>query len=189
METILKQVNVKLLSANVFKLLDDDWMLVTSGNKGLFNTMTASWGSFGILWNKPIAMGFIRPQRHTFDFVNTNDFFTLSFFPEKYREALNFCGSHSGRTVDKVSQTGLSPLYTKNGSVYFAEAKLVFECKKLYSDDLKEENFTQTDLIEKIYPKRDFHRVFIGEIVSCLSIDDFPKEKGIHFEGETPDSI
>jgi flavin reductase (DIM6/NTAB) family NADH-FMN oxidoreductase RutF len=189
MEPMLKQVNVKLLSTNIFKLLDDEWMLVTSGKKEAFNTMTASWGSFGMLWNKPIAIGFIRPQRHTFEFVNTNDFFTLSFFNEKYREALNFCGSHSGRTVDKVSRTGLTPAHTKNGSIYFTEAKLVFECKKLYSDDLKEENFIQTDLIGKIYPKKDFHRFFIGEIVSCLSVEDFPKEKGMHFDGEDRDSI
>ena len=188
MEPILKQVNVKLLTSNVFKLLDNDWMLVTAGTKDSFNTMTASWGSFGMLWNKPIAIGFIRPQRHTFEFVDTSDYFTLTFFSEKYRDALNFCGSHSGRSVDKISKTGLTVAYTKNGNVYFPEAKLVFECKKIYSDDLKQDKFVQLDLVDKIYPKKDFHRFFIGEIISCLSTDVPTKDFGLSFEEMEGDS-
>lgn len=189
MEPILKQVNVKLLTANFFKLLDNDWMLVTAGTKNSFNMMTASWGSFGMLWNKPIAIGFIRPQRHTFEFVNTSDYFTLCFFNEKYRDALNYCGNHSGRSVDKISKTGLTIATTKNGNVYFPEAKLVFECKKIYSDDLKQENFIQADLVEKIYPKKDFHRFFIGEITSCLSIDVPSKDIGLQFDEMKGDNI
>ncbi len=189
MEPILKQVNVKLLTNNIFKLLDNDWMLITAGTKDSFNTMTASWGSFGILWNKPVAIGFIRPQRYTFEFANTSDFFTLSFFNEKYRDVLNYCGHHSGKSVDKVSKTGITIASTKNGSVYFTEAKLVFECKKIYSDDLKEENFIQADLVQKIYPKKDFHRFFIGEITSCLSVDIPPKEMGLKFDETKGENI
>jgi flavin reductase (DIM6/NTAB) family NADH-FMN oxidoreductase RutF len=189
MEPILKQVNVKLLTGNFFKMLDNDWMLITAGTKDSFNTMTASWGSFGMLWNKPIAIGFIRPQRHTFEFVNTSDAFTLCFFTEKYRDALNYCGSHSGRSVDKISGSGLTTASTKNGNVYFPEAKLVFECKKMYSDDLKQENFIQRDLVEKIYPKKDFHRFFIGEITSCLSIDAPSKDLNLPFEEFKGNSI
>jgi flavin reductase (DIM6/NTAB) family NADH-FMN oxidoreductase RutF len=187
MEPILKQVNVKSLTSNVFKLLDNDWMLITAGNISSFNTMTASWGSFGILWNKPVAIGFIRPQRHTLEFINRNDFFTLSFFTEKYRSALNYCGSHSGKSVDKIAKTGLSIAATQNGNVYFPEAKLVFECKKLYSDDLKEGNFIQVDMMEKIYPHKDFHKFFIGEITSCLSID-LPVEQNIQIDPVSGDN-
>ncbi len=182
MEQILKQINVKSLTSNVFKLLDNDWMLVTAGTKELYNTMTASWGSFGILWNKPIAIGFVRPQRHTFEFMNKCDYFTLSFFTEQYRDALSFCGSHSGKTVNKIEETGLTIALTKSGNVYFPEAKLVFECKKIYSDDLKESNFFQTAFIETIYPKKDFHRFFIGEITSCLSVDAPQRDIDLPFD-------
>ncbi len=179
MESILKPVNVKSLKDNVFKLLDNDWMLVTAGNKESFNTMTASWGTFGILWNKPIAIGFIRPHRYTFEFINKADYFTLAFFSEQYREALNYIGSHSGRTTDKIGQTGLSPLSTERGNIYYAEARLVMECKKLYSDDLKAENFMISTLVKDIYPSKDFHRFFIGEIISCLSSESLLPEKDI----------
>ncbi len=182
MESKLKPINVKALPDNVFKLLDNDWMLVTAGNKELFNTMTASWGAFGILWNKPIAIGFIRPSRYTFEFANKFDYFTLSFFTEKYRDALNYIGSTSGRKVDKISKTGLTPKNTEHGNIYFSEARLVMECKKLYVDDLKADNFVITNLIKDIYPSGDIHRFFIGEIIHCLGTDATLYEKDIKLE-------
>ena len=182
MESILKRVHVKSLKDNAFKLLDNDWMLITAGNKESFNTMTASWGTLGTLWNKPIAICFIRPQRYTFEFINKADYFTLTFFSEKHRDALNYIGSHSGRTTDKISHTGLTPVYTEHGNIYFSEARLVMECKKLYSDDIKAENFMISSLIKDIYPSMDFHRFFIGEIINCLSSEAIRTEKDIKLE-------
>jgi flavin reductase (DIM6/NTAB) family NADH-FMN oxidoreductase RutF len=129
--------------------------------------MTASWGTTGILWNKPVAICFIRPQRYTFDFAEKNDHFTLSFLGVEYKDALNFCGTHSGRNVDKIRKTGLKPVETSNGSVTFEQARLVLECRKLYADYLKEENFLVKTLVEKNYRQKDFHKFFIGEIVAC----------------------
>jgi len=172
------QINVKSLKGNFFHLLDDDWMLITAGNATSFNTMTASWGTFGILWNNQVAIGFIRPNRYTFEFANTSDYFTLSFYPGKFKSILEFCGSHSGRKVDKVKEMGLTPLYTEKGSVYFSEAHLVFECRKIYSDDIKPENIIDKSLIQHIYPEADFHRMFFGEIINCLASGKFIEEKG-----------
>ncbi|MDP4210703.1 MAG: flavin reductase family protein [Bacteroidota bacterium] len=169
MESKLKPLDIKNLNDNVFSLLKDDWMLLTAGTRELFNTMTASWGAFGMLWNKPIAIGFIRPQRYTFDIANQTEHFTLSFFSHDYRKVLNFCGSHSGREVDKIAQTGITPVFSENSGVHFSEARLVLECKKLYVDELKPENFFATNLIKEFYPQNDFHHFFIGEITNCLS--------------------
>ena len=177
MESQLKTVNVKLLTDNVFKLLDNDWMLITAGNQESFNSMTASWGAFGILWNKPIAIGFIRPQRYTFEFMNKSESFTLSFFNNEHRPALNFLGSHSGRTVNKMTDSGLTPVFTERNNVYFEEARLVLDCKIMYTDDLKQENFISKTLVKDIYPKQDFHRMFIGEITNCLCSDKLTIEK------------
>jgi flavin reductase (DIM6/NTAB) family NADH-FMN oxidoreductase RutF len=171
MDTRFKPINVKTLGDNVFKLLDNDWMLITAGNKESFNTMTASWGAFGILWNKPVAICFIRPQRFTFGFVNKHDYFTLSFLTENFREALDFIGSHSGKDVDKIAKTGLTPAVNEHGNIYFSEARLVMECKKLYFDDIKPGNFILANLPKNIYPTGDFHRFFIGEITNCLTTD------------------
>ena len=162
-----KQVEPKTVRDNIFKLIGGDWMLVTSGEKDNFNTMTASWGAMGVLWNKEIAISFIRPQRYTYKFANKYDIFTLSFFDEKYKEALKYCGSHSGRDVNKIAIAGLNPIFNESGGIYFNEAKLVMICKNIYFDDIKPENILDRSIFN-IYPKKDYHRMFIGEIKHCL---------------------
>ena len=168
MSNLFTPCKIKLLKGNLFSMLDDEWMLITAGTKESFNTMTASWGGFGILWNKPVAFIFIRPQRHTLGFVDNEDYFTLSFFGEKYRDILSFCGSRSGREVDKVAETGLVPLETGNGAIYFEQAKLMLECSKLYRDKIRPENFMMRELEKKIYRQKDYHFIYVAEIVSCM---------------------
>jgi len=162
-----KEIAVKDLNENVFRLFDDVWTLITAGNINSFNTMTASWGGLGILWNKPIAICFIRPQRYTFQFAEKSSFFTLSFFNDEYRKILNYCGSRSGRDHDKIIETGLIPVITRSGNITYDQARLVFECMKLYSDNLHEGYFIVKELISKNYPINDFHRFYIGEIETC----------------------
>lgn len=163
-----ESIDPKLITENVFKMIGEDWMLITAGTASAFNTMTASWGSLGVLWNLPVANCFIRPHRYTFQFAERNEYFTLSFFDEKYRDILNFCGSKSGRDYNKAKETGLIPFSTEHGNIGFEQARLVMECKKLYAGDLNQEDFVVKSLIHKNYPKKDFHRFYIGEIVGVL---------------------
>ena len=169
MTTLFNTVSAESLKDNFFSRLDRDWMLITAGTMAHFNTMTASWGTLGILWNKPVAICFIRPQRFTFQFAEKHAFYTLSFLEEQYRDILDFCGSHSGKDTDKVSQTGLKPVELGAESITFEQARLVIECRKLYADFIKPENFLVREIMEKNYPGKDFHRFFIGEIVNCYS--------------------
>jgi flavin reductase (DIM6/NTAB) family NADH-FMN oxidoreductase RutF len=162
------QCDVKSLSGNVFSMLDDDWMLITAGRKTSLNTMTASWGGLGILWNKPAAFIFIRPQRHTLGYVEKEEIFTLSFFDKKYKDILNYCGSASGKDVDKIKDTGLTPVETVNGGFYFMQSSLMMECRKIYSDRIKPENFIAQEIERKIYRDKDYHHLFIGDIISCM---------------------
>ena len=156
------------LKENVFDMLQDEWMLITAGDIDNFNTMTAAWGSFGILWRKPIAVIYIRPQRFTFEFTENFNTFSLSFFGHNnYREALSFCGIKSGRDYDKVKETGLTPITTPNQNVAFEEARLVIDCRKLYADFIKPELFFDVALEQSIYPSSDHHRFYIGEILGC----------------------
>jgi flavin reductase (DIM6/NTAB) family NADH-FMN oxidoreductase RutF len=161
------KIDLVTVQNNFFKTINDDWMLITAGTIENFNTMTASWGTLGILWNKPVAICFIRPHRYTFQFAENNPYFSLSFFDEEHRQILDFCGSHSGRDIDKIAATGLKPLKLNADCVSFEQATLIFECHKLYADFIKQENFVVADLIRKIYPGKDFHRFFIGEITNC----------------------
>jgi flavin reductase (DIM6/NTAB) family NADH-FMN oxidoreductase RutF len=155
------------INENVFNLIDKKWMLITAGTSENFNMMTASWGGLGVLWNKPMVTIFIRPQRYTFKFVEENSTFNISFFDKKYRSALNFCGSKSGRDYDKAKETGLTPVLSPKNIITFEEAYLSFDCVKLYADNLQPNNFIDKSLIDKIYPSQDFHRFFLGEIVGC----------------------
>jgi flavin reductase (DIM6/NTAB) family NADH-FMN oxidoreductase RutF len=168
MNPLFDKVDVKTLNENVFHLLDNQWMLITAGRINSYNTMTASWGGFGILWDKPIAICFIRPHRHTFNFVNQAGYYTLSVLPHEFKKILNYCGKYSGRDVDKIKETGLLPIETDLKNISFEQARLIFECRKLYSDDLKPDQFISKDIIMHTYPRGDFHRFFIGEIVTCF---------------------
>ena len=163
----LKPIDPKELTANPFQLIGQRWTLISAGDKDSFNTMTASWGGFGVLWNKPVVYIFIRPQRHTLGFVQSKSHFTLSFFGEEHRPALQLLGTRSGRDGDKVAESGLTPCFTESGNPTFEEATLVMECRKLYDGTLRSDEFVIDKLREVAYPDEDYHRVFVGEIVGC----------------------
>ena len=162
-----RELTAKEITDNPFRLIGDDWALVTSGTEERFNTMTVSWGGVGIMWGKPVAFTFIRPQRYTFEFMENNEYFTMSFFDESQRDALKFCGSRSGRDCDKVKETGLTPAFTDEGVPYFEEARLVLVCKKMYSQFLNEDSITDSESVAKWY-NDDYHKMYISEIVKVL---------------------
>lgn len=165
---MFKKLEPDSLNENVFTLIDKKWFLLTAGDKDSYNTMTASWGGLGILWNRRVAFCFVRPTRHTYTFMETSDYFTMSFFLDPAaRSILNYCGKYSGRDVNKIEATGLVPLHNQRGTVYFEQADLILECRKIYSDLIKPEAFLD-DIIEKHYPQNDYHRMYIGEIIECL---------------------
>ena len=153
------------LDYNAAARLKSDWMLITAGTEGDWNTMTASWGGFGCLWNKDVAFIFIRDTRYTYEFAEKQDRFTLTFFDPKYKDALTYLGRNSGRDGDKVAVAGLTPKAI-DGAVTFEEARITMVCKKLYRDEIKEDCFTVDGICASSYPAKDFHRVYVVEIES-----------------------
>ncbi len=157
----------KSLDENVFRLIGHDWMLVTAGSmENGYNMMTASWGGMGWLWEKPVVFVFVRPQRYTHEFTERENFMTLTFYSEEYRHVLNKMGSVSGRNFDKMKNSGLTPFRTENGSVAFSEARIILECKKLYSTVIQENEFHDQSVVSSKYPQKDFHTMYICEIVN-----------------------
>ena len=155
----------------VFDRIGKQWMLITAKGKDengreVTNTMTASWGGMGILWNKPVCFCFIRPQRYTYPLTEGAERFSLSFLGEEYRGALRFCGSKSGRDVNKWQETGLSHKEYE-GVPFVEQAEVALICKKLYADTLKKEGFCLPNLLEN-YKADDFHRVYVLEIEEVL---------------------
>ena len=165
--TQFKNIPPETLNENPFKLIGADNMLITAGTKEKFNMMTAGWGALGVLWRKNVCFCFIRPNRHTYGFVENAQYFTLSFFDARHRDILELCGTKSGRDIDKMRIAGLTPVVGDCGAIYFAEARLVIVCRKIYHHDIAPENFRDSTIMEN-YPKRDFHRMFVGEIVDVM---------------------
>lgn len=167
-----KEIPVSQLQINPMTLIANDWMLVTAGDASHgYNTMTASWGHLGSIWGhsggRPTSVIFVRPQRYTKEFVDREPLYTLCFFPESYKKALGYLGTHSGRDGDKVSEAGLTPCFGE-GYTYFAEANLVLVCRKLYRAPVLEEGFLDKEVLEEYYPLRDFHDLYVGEILQVL---------------------
>lgn len=163
----LVKINLKDLSLNPMDKIAHEWMLITAGTKETgYNTMTASWGHLGSLWGMPTSAVYVRPQRYTKQFMDREDYYTLTFFPAEYHKALGYLGSHSGKDEDKVAKVGLTPVFGEK-STWFEEASLVLVCRKVYQAPIKEEYFVDRQVMEEDYPQRDFHDLYIGEIVEC----------------------
>ncbi len=160
-----KKIAANKIPGNIIKMLTDDWMLVTAGNTDKFNMMTANWGGLGSMFGKPVAFCFIDPTRHTFELMENNDTYTLTFYSEAHREALNFCGSKSGKSVDKVAETGLTPITTGTGSKAFSEAWLVIECKKMISQTITPEAISDPE-VKKAWSGKQLRKMFVGEIIN-----------------------
>lgn len=163
-----KEINVTEINENFIKNIGDEWMLITAGNKDSYNMMTASWGFAGVMWGSPTAIAAVRPQRYTIEFMKAQEYFTLSFYGED-KKIHAVCGKESGRDVNKTEKTGLNPLFDdETQAPYFAEARLVLVCKKIYTQDLEKSSFLDTDIITKWYPNEDYHTMFYGKIEKAL---------------------
>ena len=154
------------LKTDIFSLFNNKWALVTAGTQGDFNTMTISWGGAGTLWGRPVVTVYVKPVRYTHKFMEENDFFTVSFYPEQYRKALAVLGSTSGRDGDKVARAGLTPKFLEN-AVTFEEAHTTLLCRKLYRQDLDVNAMPQA-VVEASYKTEAPHTMYIGEVVEIL---------------------
>ena len=161
-----KETNIRELKDNFVKMISNDWALLSAGTKENFNTMTVSWGGIGELWGKDVCFVFVRPQRYTFEFMEQNDFFSLSFFGGEYKKELGICGSKSGRDIDKIAETGFSPIDLQN-AVGYEQAKVNIVLKKLAYQDMKPDGFIDESIMNN-YANNDFHRVYVGEIVKVV---------------------
>jgi len=154
---------------SIFETIAKKWMLVTAGTEDKCNTMTASWGGLGVIWHKNVATIYIRPERYTYEFIEKEDYFTISFFGDEFKSILAKCGGVSGRNVDKINEFGLTVEASDKGGVYFTEANLVLVCRKRYAQDM------DTSLMLGLDPSDYYgenhggvHRMYIGEIVQAL---------------------
>lgn len=162
------QIDPRNIPENMIRLISEDWMLITAGKADAYNTMTASWGMMGELWSKHVNTVFVRGSRYTYEFLEKNDTYTLSFFDREHRPALELLGTKSGRDGDKVAESGLTPMALESGDMSFAQARMIIECRKLYAEPFKKEAFVDESIYEQYYKDggASIHKMYIGEIVN-----------------------
>ncbi len=149
----------------------ENWYLVTAENDGVANTLTAGWGALGNLWEKKIAIVYIRPQRQTKKFMDASGRFTMTFFDGRQQE-MGFLGSNSGADVpDKIEKSGLHLTHV-DGQPTFEEGNLVLNCKILYSQAQEAENFVDSTLAEACFPDKDYSVMYVAEIEAAYKIEE-----------------
>lgn len=163
------QIDPRDIQENVIRLIGEDWMLITAGKANAYNTMTASWGMMGEVWGKHVAAITVRDSRYTYQFLEKNDTYTLSFFTRDHRPALELLGTKSGRDGNKVAESGLRPMELQSGDLSFVEARMIIECRKLYAEPFKKGSFTDKSVYDSAYNQEhstSMHTLYIGEIVN-----------------------
>lgn len=164
---MFKEENISEMQFKISDVVNNMGTLITAGNLKDHNTMTATWGGIGQLWDSPVATLYVRPQRYTREFLDREKFFTTSFFSDQFKDILKFCGTNSGRNVNKDEKTGLTPKIFGE-SVAYEEAELVFVCEKQYRNMMEPENILDEKIIKTFYDEQDFHIVYIGKIVQTF---------------------
>lgn len=161
-----QEIKPQNIDVNAVKLFANDWMLLSAGKDTSMNMMTIAWGALGELWGKPIVTVYVSTDRYTYKFLEDNQYFTVTAFPEQFRDKLQYIGSVSGRDEDKVKGSGLTPEFTKLGNPIYKEANLAIECKKIYAEQLKKELMPLEQRQWYDEKKLGVHMMYIGEIVN-----------------------
>ena len=153
-------------NAEVFSQFDRKWALVCAGTLEHHNAMTISWGGLGTLWSRPVATVYVKPVRHTYGFMEESDWFTVSFYGEEYRRALEVMGTTSGRDTDKDGAAGLTPVAAGEGVTY-AQAEVTLLCRKIYRQDLDTAHMPP-EVVDTYYRTEAAHRMYVGEVVDVI---------------------
>ncbi|MDH6354636.1 flavin reductase (DIM6/NTAB) family NADH-FMN oxidoreductase RutF [Dysgonomonas sp. PH5-45] len=159
-----RKIDADKIPGNYVKLLNE-WTLITSGTKDETNVMTASWGGLGVFWGKPVAFCFLNPTRYSIKTMDAGDVYTISFYTETYKTNMEYCGQVSGRNVDKIKGSGLTPIKTPSGASAFAEAWLILECKKLIAQPIQPDAVVDKEASGK-WAKDGYHKMYVGEILN-----------------------
>lgn len=173
----MKECSIEKLSLNPMTMFGREWCLIDAGNEANgYNAMTIAWGHIGAIWDRntpkgktviPTATVYLRPQRYTKEFFDREELFTICTFDSSYKKALGYMGGHSGRNEDKAKNAGLTPIFIENTTA-FAEARMIFVCRKLYHAPLMESGFVDTKIAADNYPDKDFHEMYVGEIIKIF---------------------
>ncbi|NLF21099.1 MAG: flavin reductase family protein [Clostridiaceae bacterium] len=164
-------VKLEDLDLNAWQAFGEDWVAIAAGGRKHANAMTASWGSIGVVWGKPAVTIYMRPQRYTRGFVEKKGRFSINFLPAgpESRKALRYIGEVSGRDEDKLANAGLT-LAIVDKTPVLEQADLVLNCRVMYRSQIESNKFIDREFSKKLYPEKDYHYVYVGEIISAYRL-------------------
>ena len=158
-----------LLELNPFTKIGTEWMAVTAGDSEKVNTMTASWGTIGVLCGKNVVSVFIRDSRYTKEFIDKQKTFSLTFFDPKLKSALKYFGAVSGRNEDKIASAKMNIGYAKDGTPYIDEGNLILICRKLSATKISPDQFIDAGIDDAWYKDKDYHTMYVAEVTEVLA--------------------
>jgi len=167
-------IAIRDLDLPPFTTFDPNGILLVSGQDAVHaNVMTISWGMFGIMWGKPIVMVMVRPTRHTWEYITKAADFTVNWMGQDWAEAVQVCGTASGRDMNKFETTGLHPVRgLQVDSPVIRESVLAVECRIVYRDTVRPESFIDPSL-SFVYEAEDYHALFYGEVLAACGTEQF----------------
>jgi flavin reductase (DIM6/NTAB) family NADH-FMN oxidoreductase RutF len=148
------------------RMANEGILLASLDDSGKLNPMTIGWGVFGWIWGRPIFTVLVRPSRYTYGCIEATGDFTVNVQPADRRDAVDFCGTQSGRERDKMAALDLTPLPSRRiRSPGIAECPIVFECRVAAKNDILPPEVIE-DIKGHYYPEGDYHRVYFGQIMA-----------------------
>jgi len=162
-----QDMTVDQVEIDPFTKIGSEWALLFAEDGERSNGMTISWGAMGVLWNKNVAMVFVRDSRYTKEIMDASDFFSLNFFGGKEKSGLKYFGMVSGRDEDKMKACGFNINHHKDIG-FVDEANFVLVCKKMSATKIDPEDIFDTNVVGNFYADGGYHTMYVGEIVEFL---------------------
>lgn len=163
--------------ANTFQAMISGGVLLASTKRsGRSNVMTIGWGTVGIIWGKPAFIVMVRPSRYTYEFIEESGAFTVNVPTPEMRSLASFCGTKSGRDVDKFAALGMAVSPGQRvQSITIDACPLVYECRVVHKNDVIPANL-DAEVASRAYPRGDYHRVYYGEILGVFAHEETATE-------------
>jgi len=162
--------NVDFMAAyeSVMKQIKEGAFLTVKAGEAL-NTMTIGWATLGFAWKKPMMMVMVRNSRHTFSLIEKAADFTVSVPAADMKKEIAFCGTKSGRDVDKFKECKLKTAPSRQVvSPIIQVPGIHFECRIVYKNAIDPSRLTRE--FDPIYPEKDYHTLYFGEIQACYEV-------------------
>jgi flavin reductase (DIM6/NTAB) family NADH-FMN oxidoreductase RutF len=164
----VQHVDYKAVAGKAMKQIEDNGAFLTVQSGDALNIMTIGWASMGFIWGRPVLTVLVRASRHTFGIIERTPEFTMSVPLAGMKKELEICGTQSGRKVDKLKKCGLKILPGVKVSTPVLDIPGIhFECRKVYASAMDPARLI--DACKHLYPGKDFHTIYFGEIVYCYS--------------------